>query len=144
MFCCRFSAGFSPPPAPHLSSYHPLLACTSAPSGHYAGFTTPSSCSLRLPVSSSQTQPPSGPGCLTTLACVGPGSRAVAARCLFVTEPFGQAWWSRLTVGIFDTCILIWTRADLFLVVITHQSYNHCYIPQLLSDLSIGKKIPSA
>ena len=66
------------------------------------------------------------------------------ARCLFVTEPFGQAWWSRLTVGIFDTCILIWTHADLFFVVITHRSYNHCYIPQLLSDLSIGKKTPSA
>ena len=97
-----------PPPPHHLSSHHPLLAGTSAPFGHYAGWLY--SPELQQPASPSvhcqgsrQSQPSSGPGCLTALACANSDSQDITAQNLFVMESFGQAWWSRVTRWHFDT-----------------------------------------
>lgn len=85
---------------------------------------------------SGQTQIPSGRSHLTALTC-GSKGQAIAAQG-FCDRALLPSLVVRADSCHFDICILIWTHACLFFVVITYQSCN--YILQLLSDLSIGKK----
>lgn len=87
-----------------------------------------------------QTQPPSGSGCLIALIYSSSGGKAIAAQSPFVTEPFGQAWWT----------VIVLIPAFLFAHMHTYILWSLCICPAitaiylLLSDLSIGKKILSA